>query len=939
MTFSKKTVTTLAAGLFAYCALYGSSPAMADPQQQPSVGGTPVTVEGTTGQPLEEVVITGSLIPHLREVTSVPTTIITADDLVNRGYVSVADALQQQVYSTGSVQGAQFSSGFTPGAQTLSLFGLSPSYVKYLIDGRPMADYPALYNGTDTFTNISGIPEDLIDHIDTLPGGQSSLYGSDAIAGVINVVMKKNLDEPVIRARLGGFQDGGGTDKRLSVAAGHTWGVVSVMGGVEYEKVDPIWGYQRDLTKAYYSGGTGPAIAERDWLVYSGTTDPTAYYFMDPNNCANVTSQFGGSVAQQTRATRGQYCGTFNSGYNTIGNSNEATQGYVHATADISPALQLYADTLIDHEIAKFSAGSLLWDTTDYPPYGLIYDPNIGDIVGLQHIFTPEEDGGVSNTLNSADTDAWRGTLGAHGDIGQTHWTYDLGFTYTEQKLTENTHVMLSGPVDAYFNTILGPDLGPDPTYGAPTYTPDYAKFYSPISQSQFASMSTVATSRSKTEDSVLRGQLTNASLFELPGGPAGIALVAETGNQIWNYTPDPGYFNGDIWGYTAVAGDGHRSRYALTGELRMPVDKWWTLTGSDRYDSYHVGGGNVSANTYNVGAEFRPVSNWLLRGRFGTAFKAPTLADEFQGQSGFYQQVNDYYKCAQEGYTGSNIGDCPDAGIYVFGTTSGNTNLQPIHANVYSVGTVWSPTNRMSISMDYLHWNISNEVNQQSSDQLLITENQCRQGSLDITSPTCVAALSQVQRDGLDNIVSISTPKINVSKEKVDAFVAEGRYSVNIGAYGSLDFQAAWTDMLTHTVQVYPGDPTIDVLTDPTDPNHGTDFKSKINGSLTWNIQKWSSTVYINRHGASPNYAATLQGGYGNPGAGTLHPWIITNLTTRYQWTHQLELSLSVLNVFGVMPPEDHTYPGTTSVPYNFLNYDVYGTSYYAQVTYQFGK
>ena len=328
------------------------------------------------------------------------------------------------------------------------------------------------------------------------------------------------------------------------------------MGGIEYEKMDPIWGYQRDLTKAYYGAGTGPALAERDWLVY-GPFSGNAYYFSDPNNCARRHFSIRWQVAKQTRANRGQYCGTFNSGYNTIGNSTESTQGYVHATADISPALQLYADALIDHDTAKFSVGSLFWDTTDYGPYGVIYDPNIDDYVALQHIFSPEEAGGVSNTLNSADTDAWRGTLGAHGNIGQSHWTYDLGFTYTEQKLTENTHVMLTSAVDGYYNTVLGPDLGPDP-YGndIPTYTPDYTKFYSPISQSQFASMGTLATSRSKTEDSMVRGQLTNASLFQLPGGPAGVALAAEAGNQDWNYTPDPGYFNGDIWGYTATAGD-----------------------------------------------------------------------------------------------------------------------------------------------------------------------------------------------------------------------------------------------------------------------------------------------------------------------------------------------------------------------------------------------
>ena len=100
-------------------------------------------------EPLSEVVVTGSLIPQLRTETVNPVTVITADDLQVKGFASVADSLQRTSFATGSVQGPQFVNGFTPGAQTLSMFGLSPSYTKYLIDGRPIADYPALYNGTD----------------------------------------------------------------------------------------------------------------------------------------------------------------------------------------------------------------------------------------------------------------------------------------------------------------------------------------------------------------------------------------------------------------------------------------------------------------------------------------------------------------------------------------------------------------------------------------------------------------------------------------------------------------------------------------------------------------------------------------------------------------------------------------------------------------------
>src|SRR5262245_45971084 len=89
---------------------------------------------------LEEVVVTGSLIPQERAETASPTLVIGSDDLQLKGFTTVADALQHSSIATGAVQGPQFVNGFTPGAQVISLFGLSPSYTKYLIDGRPIAD-------------------------------------------------------------------------------------------------------------------------------------------------------------------------------------------------------------------------------------------------------------------------------------------------------------------------------------------------------------------------------------------------------------------------------------------------------------------------------------------------------------------------------------------------------------------------------------------------------------------------------------------------------------------------------------------------------------------------------------------------------------------------------------------------------------------------------
>lgn len=302
---------------------------------------------------LQEVVITGSLIPQTTKETSTPVTTISAEDIQIKGFATVADALQHSSFATGAVQGPQFVNGFTPGAQTLSMFGLSPSYTKFLIDGRPIADYPALYNGTDIITDISTIPTVLIDRIDVLPGAQSSIYGSDAIAGVVNIVLKKTQDGPMADFRYGWTQDGGGTQRRLGLSDDFSLGKLNVLIGGQYDNIDPIWGFQRSMTQQYFAGGTSPQTAERDWLVLGlfGQPNGDLYYFLDPANCGNVASQFGGSVSEQFRPGRGNYCGTTKAGYYTLNNGTESTQGLLHATYDLSGGAQIFSDVLISRAV------------------------------------------------------------------------------------------------------------------------------------------------------------------------------------------------------------------------------------------------------------------------------------------------------------------------------------------------------------------------------------------------------------------------------------------------------------------------------------------------------------------------------------------------------------------------------------------------------------
>lgn len=918
-------------------------PAHADDQPTTASSGTEQEKKKKE-ESLDEVVVTGSLIPQSQSENYVPVTAITAEDLKQRGFSSIADALQQTSFATGSVQGPQFA-GFTQGAQTLSLFGLDPSYVKYLIDGLPMGDYPALYNGTENITSISGIPIELVDHIDVLPGGQSSLYGSDAIAGVINIIMKKDMDGPIADARYGYTAGGGGLDKRIALADGFKVGGLSITLGGQYEKTTPIWGFQRPLTSQYYTEGTSPQGASANFLVY-GLYGPTgnglnSNYFEDPADCANVGGLFGGTTHQFTLPDYGSFCGSSRSGFYTLDNGDEGTQFYLQATDHINDNIELYANTLINHDVTKFSAGGGLFFNTDEDsssPYYYYYDPNLQDYINVQHVFSPEETGNINSIMDKDTTNAYRGTLGLRGAFGASDWKYDSSFTYMQQKLTEATWTLLTNQVENFFAPIFGTNLDPG---GYPEFTPDYAAFYYPVTPQQYRSFSGYSDSYSYTEESLARAQVTNGSLFQLPGGPAGIALVLDGGDQGWNYAPSINYFDGEAFGYTATSGSGHRSRWSGTGELRLPLTKMLTVTGSGRYDDYKVDGGSVDKSTYTAGLEFRPFDTLLFRGRYGTSFKAPTLADEFQGLSGFYQQVTDYYVCAKQGFTGTNIGNCQEFNEYVFGETAGNPKLQPITAKNWDIGAVWSPLQvsgqALSISLDYLHFGISNEITQQSSDQLLRTDSACLLGQLSITSTQCVTAISEVTRGSNDQIVSIYTPKVNVSEELVNAVALGANYHIKTPAFGSFDFQLSWNDMIDHEYQQYADQPAYNLLTNPYE---SVEFKSKINGSVTWTQHDLTATVYVNRVGGTPNYLADLYpAGYTTPGAGTLGVWTLYNVSASYQFTPALQLTFIIDNVFNSMPPADHSYPGLESQPYDEFDYNVYGAAYYLELNYKIGK
>lgn len=908
---------------------------------------------------LDKVTVTGSLIPQTDVETVTPVIVIDAEDIHSRGFTSVADVLRSSSFASGGVQGGETPGSFTQGADTVSMFGLDPGYTKYLINGRPMSNYPALYNGSDVFNNISGIPIDAVERIEILPGGSSSLYGSDALTGVVNFILKKDYEGTTLRARGGAYSEGGGSTARFSITNGFSAfeDRLNSVTSVQYESRKPVWGYQRDLTDSVNQKGYSAPIASRDYLVFgyqnlaADGLDNFGYLLPDGIDCSSVASQFGGTEGLRNRPGSGDYCGSFYSpGYKTIRSGKDSLQLYNHTTFAVNDNLQLYAEALYNHDETTYSSGSnyMWWGTGS--KYGYYYDPDYDSLLNLQRAFSPEDIGGTGygDIMDKDTNESYTITLGGSGSFGKA-WDYDVSFTRNESKLDMRRFVRWADAIDSYFvENVLGEQLGVDPYFQSyPVFRPNYDAFYSVLAPGAFDSFTGYGTAKAKTWDNLFRAQLTNAELFSMPGGSAGMAVAIEAGNEGWDYQPIPGIMEGEIWGQTDVGGSGHRSRYAAMTEFRLPVVSMLTATLSGRYDAFDAYGTTVDKPTWSVGLEFRPVQSLLVRGKYGTAFKAPTLSDLFQGLSGYYTSNTDYYRCGELGYAPDNTTGCPYNTSQYYGTQAGNTDLEPIRANTWSAGFVWAPLSNLSISADYFGWDIKDEVNQLDGDQILQQEYYCRRGEAGPGFTSCDNVAAWVVRDPNTGILeSVFTPKVNIARQKLEIITVSAKYLQEIGRLGALQFSANYTNKRKHELQTDPSQPYIDLINAPgANWVYDAGPKWKADAAAGWSIGKWTTTLYANILGSTPNYLAYLNDTYdytnsAGASAGRWGTYTTFNLGVDYQAMENLRLTLQVNNVGNKLPDSQaYNYPGTSLTPYNNFIYSALGRAVYVEARYDFGS
>lgn len=861
-----------------------------------------------------DIVITGSRIRRPELEGSAPISVIQGKDLDTRGFSNVFDALTQLPQNTGAVQGEDFGSTFTPAANVISLRGLGPNHTLTLVNGRRIAEYPVAYDGAVNAVNLANIPNAIVQQIDVLTGSAGAVYGSDAIAGVVNIQLRKQLTGLELTIRDGVTDQGGGKNTRMQLAGGHRFERLSLVGAFEYLHRDPIFWGDRDLTRDYSrfaKQGDVPA-------AIFGLRNPSgkrAYYDPPTGACAANAQLMGGTLISVQAKTGGTYC-TSNGFYSgrTIQTKKDTGNGYLAATYDVGNGVELFGDLLYGTARIENVVRSLQWSRT-------FFDATTNRLETWTRVFTKEESGGRLATSTIYDENSWNGAVGVRGALGR--WQYEASYNRSEYT-SEPQRVRLLNNVD---NLFLGPQDGVQRVSGSAQrrYAPNGSRLWTPLTPTEFGSISRRFRDRntSNLQDVTLSA---NGDLFRLPGGVAQGAFVIEGGSQAYFNRGDPALVTGIAWNTTpATASSGERQRKAIGGELRFPIFRPVTVTAAGRYDTYAFRGRSIGQGTYTLGLQLHPTERLLLRGGYATSFRAPDMNYIFGSEiKGYVPGLTDYYQCRLDKQEYSSF----DIGYNIDYTFAGSPDLKPEHGRSWTAGAVWTPSSHFSIRADYYDISLSNQVTSLNADTILKTEADCRLGAstsgspVDPTSALCSDYLSRVFRNPGDaailphQVTQIAISPINASREQVRGIDVVADADWLLGRYGKVTASLAYSRTFKHTSQQFAGDPVFDLVNDLA---YQSDWQDRGNATLGWEIGPVHTTLYGIRYGAIPS--ADSKSHYG--------AYTLFNTSIAYDLTRTANVSLIVKNLADRYPVDTSAgWPG-----YNIGWYDVVGRQAWLQV------
>ncbi|MDE3210994.1 MAG: TonB-dependent receptor [Pseudomonadota bacterium] len=933
-------------------------------------------------QTLQTVVVTGSHIRRVDLETSNPVVTIDAAAIKATGKMTLGDIVQELPAVTGGNTNPQVNNSGGTGSSSIGLRGLGANRTLVLINGKRIIN-----------EDPNSIPADMIERIEVLTTGASATYGSDAIGGVVNFIMKKDYQGATFSANYGESDHNDGAQTGYRFTFGQTSDKGSIMGGIDYNQQDQIEAKNRK-----YSQNSVSITGSSKTPIYSyvgGSSYAQHGYIQLPTALA---AQYGCSHVSANTGASGQNPAT---DYHCFGNSDkynyasvnlietpqERTSMFLNGTYNLSDNVTAYLDAYHNKTASAFQlapavfgtgTGAVISANSYYNPFGQEFSST-----GLTYRVRLVPAGNRSAAYGTATDQIHTGLKGDFTFLNQA-WNWDLGFGYGH---TSQTTVTYGLPNVTQLNLDMGPSFmasngvvtcgtaAAPITTGCTPFNP--FNLADPTSTAALKAAATPAISTALGIEKTYSLDV-NGGLFDLPAGTVQLGAGASYRTEYVHSQIDPLLMIDPATGNCTLGsqcssplqgGYNVKEGYAeafIPVLSNLPFINSLNVTLGDRYSKYSTFGSN---NSTKIGVEFRPISDLLIRGTVASVFRAPSIGDVYGAP------VSDAPKLSNDpcnGITTAGNPACvgvPTDGSFVnsdvklgqqinavaSGSAYANFPLGPENGKTFDWGVVYSPSyvQGLSVSVDlwkvYLKNTISNIGAQTVLDLCyagvtkycpLITRfpaGSLNAGQIDkITEPT--GNLGRTDTNGVDMSLRYKLPQFSFGN-----FVL-GVDATYLGLYNQATAPGTTANQVYHDAGHFLPFGSSQASTCPT-PNGGVCLfpRWRAQGFLNWNLGNWDASWRM-------RYIGRFQNGSLNATQDT-HPAgsYLSNVVFKYGATVYNDMSIGyniepintrvdfgVNNVFDKQPPFLYAN-NTLNANTDPSDFDLIGRYYWARVTVKF--
>jgi iron complex outermembrane receptor protein len=852
-------------------------------------------------QSKERIEVTGSNIKRVDQEGPNPVAVIRREDLQRAAGQNLTEVLGNLSAAVGGFsEGSNAGNTFAPGTAGVSLRGLGPNATLVLINGRRVANYGfAQMTGTAVaFVDLNAIPVSAIERIDILKAGASAIYGSDAIAGVINIILRKDFQGIEATAGYGTSSESDADETRGTLTLGYgdlAKQRFNVMATMDWYKRDPLFGPDRDISRTadyrrFYGGidFRSPSGSPGTWNTAGrgGFTTNTVF----PGCPAE-------SIDQALNAL-GTCAFNFMPAVMTVAETERKTF-FTRGVFEFSPNLSVFAELGVNQndsfrQLAPSPDAFTLPVGHNSNPYPFA--------VPISYRFLD-----VGARIDTIDSRTTRGVIGVKGTFKD--WDWELAAVDGHNEITQTGSNYISVPVRA---TLV---------------TNNIYSFVNP-SANDPAIAAGLRISPVRTGDSKIRsydGKLSGA-IMELPAGPLSLAAGAEYRRESVADTPDPLGAAGLIVGSGGTFAEGSRTMRGIFGELSIPITRDVEAQVAIRHENYSDYG---TSTVPKYAVSYRMTPTVLLRAGYDEGFRAPSLSQLYQGQTISFNAIVDPVRC--NGYRAAFGASDPRtssacAALQTRTTSGGNPDLTAEESKSSNFGLIWDVTPRFSAAFDLYRISHTGRIATPNLNFLVANENlfpggvvRDPQTSVDVLAgtPGPIVGTASDTRSGLNVFY------FNAQSQSTRGIDAEFRYRAPLGSWGDLQLTSVNSYIEYFRRSQAPGQVPAELA--------GNDGLPRYRGthSAVWNKAAWEASLAI-----------IVVGGYRQP----LQPITGVDLSVPSWTTADVQLSWSGIKylkfiggIRNVADKEPPFYNNQSSGGYDSSLHNLYGRFYYGRVTVTF--